>query len=140
MQELQPCKNYHQYNIHVQCVSNQILILYCSHMLIKIVFSQQCGQICAFVQNFKHHKYLHMSPLYTICISGKSRDCRHCGKYFASMKYLKRHERLHESVRHTCEHCATSFSQAPDLKKHIRRTHPTAFHPCAFCPQYFSGK
>lgn len=80
------------------------------------------------------------SPLIlSISIPGtKPYICKFCGKKFPTVTNLKRHERVHQGRRFSCERCGATFSQTGDLKKHIRKVHPDIFHECGFCSKYYA--
>ena len=65
--------------------------------------------------------------------------CNICSKKFPTMKNLRRHEKIHQSFRPTCEHCGTTFTQPADLKKHVRKLHTDMYFDCGFCARYYSS-
>jgi KRAB domain-containing zinc finger protein len=66
-------------------------------------------------------------------------DCKYCGKHSVTATSKRRHERVHLGVRVQCQHCRSSFSQSPALKKHIKKMHPERFHECSSCGKYFGS-
>ena len=54
----------------------------------------------------------------------KEHKCGHCGKLFASKKYLKAHESKHEGIIYCCLICKTyEIERKNSMLDHLRRCH-----------------
>ena len=54
----------------------------------------------------------------------KLKNCRYCGKGFATKQRLERHERIHTGVRpYVCEICSKAFTQKEHKNYHLVTIH-----------------
>uniref|UniRef100_A0A1A8V1S7 C2H2-type domain-containing protein n=1 Tax=Nothobranchius furzeri TaxID=105023 RepID=A0A1A8V1S7_NOTFU len=86
--------------------------------------------------------------------NGKSFRCEHCGKTFAKMRYLKKHERRHRlkdlpfsaaevlDKRFKCVQCLEKFSTVQDLSLHMRlhAEKEVGEYRCDMCYKSFSKR
>lgn len=69
------------------------------------------------------------APAGTIGPPGRLRKyaCSLCGGKYLRLNHLSRHvSAVHLGVRHPCNRCPAEFSDAYDLRKHLRARHPHA--------------
>ncbi|ELT97426.1 hypothetical protein CAPTEDRAFT_106245, partial [Capitella teleta] len=92
----------------------------------------KCNMKFSHKQNLMRHAAVHT------VLGPKPFICKFCGKKFSTLTNQRRHERIHQGRRLSCLHCASTFSQTGDLKKHVKKFHPEYFHDCPGCAKYYA--
>ncbi len=60
--------------------------------------------------------------------------CATCGKYFATIKSCKNHEKyVHENGRYACEYCGEIYSNHQKKRRHVREHHSKVKMGCKIC-------
>ena len=81
----------------------------------------------------KHVKSVHMQI--------KSHGCEDCGKHFANVGNLKRHQLTHKDEKpHKCVECKKGFRSKDNLEAHSETHVNTKEYKCEHCGKEFKSK
>ena len=69
----------------------------------------------------------------------KTRSCPHCGREFTNAKNLRSHVRVHSEVKpYTCDQCSAAFVRSSDLNRHKKTHTGEKAYKCQLCHSAFA--
>lgn len=125
---------------------------------------EKCGKTFKLQRILKEHMFLHGEPRYectyksdgcerkfhlkanlkahidVIHLKKKNIPCEICGKLFYNHTHLRNHMEHHNTEKHICEHCSSSFSCTKSLRDHIKFKHTSVENlpNCSICNKTYS--
>ncbi|XP_071777336.2 uncharacterized protein LOC139928621 [Centroberyx gerrardi] len=73
------------------------------------------------------------------CAHSKNHFCDVCGKTFAKIRFLRKHSKIHASLKpFTCQDCGKSFTKRDYLNVHVRTHSGEKPYDCDICGKAFS--